>query len=123
MERQMKEMIQVDLPFGYPAAPVLSAGVAMVVNAPAANWDDRLWDIVYVSNAPGSQLFTPTLRWFTVHVNLGLPDAHVEHFVREDVDGVPHLYLLGEWNAEHRPTILVPQVSMLDRFGMEAILG
>ncbi len=120
----MTQMVAVDLPYGYPAVPVLSPGVAAVVDAPAPNWDDRLWDVVFVSNAPGTQRFAPTLRWFTVHVDLGLPEARVVHFVREDVDGVPYLYLLSEWNAGHRPTILLPQSSMVDRAaGIEAILG
>jgi hypothetical protein len=102
----MTQMVAVDLPFGYPAVPVLSPGVVAVVDAPSPNWDDRLWDIVFVSNAPGTQKLGATLRWFTVHVNLGLPDASVARFVRDDVDGVPHLYLLSEWNADHQPIIL-----------------
>jgi hypothetical protein len=120
----MTEMVAVDLPFGYPAVPVLSPGVVAVVNAPSPNWDDRLWDIVFVSNGPGTQRLRPTLRWFPVHVNMGMRDARVVRFVREDVDGTPHLYLLSEWNAEHKPNILLPQSSMIDpAVGLEAILG
>jgi hypothetical protein len=123
-EREMAQMVAVDLPFGYPANPVLSPGVAEIVDAPAPNWHDRLWDIVFVSNAAGTQRLLPTLRWFTVHVDLGLPAARVVHFVREDIAGVPHLHLLAEWNAGHKPNILFPQVSMIDpTVGLEAILG
>ncbi len=117
----MLHNLAVDLPFGYPAVPVLSAGVAAVVDAPSPNWDDRLWDIVFVSNAAGAEQLSPALRRFTVRMNPGLPEGRVEHFVRHDVDGVPHLYLLAEWNRGHHPTVVIPQVPMADHGGVAQV--
>jgi hypothetical protein len=118
----MTQMLAIDPHAGHPAMTTLSPGVVAVVATSEPNWDDRLWDIVFVSNAPGTQRIVDTLRWFTVHLDLGLPEARVEHFVREDVDGVPHLYLLKEWNAGHKPIIVIPQVSMIGS-GAGAIFG
>jgi hypothetical protein len=102
---------EIDLPDGYPAPPVLSLGVAQVVAYPEANWDDRLWDVVVSSDGPQARRITDRIRTFSVRVDSGLPGEHVDQLIREDVDGVPHLYLLAEWNETKRPFILIPNAA------------
>jgi hypothetical protein len=100
-----------ELPDGYPAPPVLSLGVARLVGYPEANWDSRLWDVAVMSDAAEVLWITGTLRTFAVHLDRGLPSERVEQLIREDVDGVPHLYLLAEWNETRKPFILLPRAA------------